>query len=252
VNEEVTNNIGYTGGRQESWAEAELTAARLDPDVDFIVVVMHQCAFSSSTKHGADAGVQRAWFDMFRRHSVDLVLQGHDHTYERTNLMDRDRVVADGDVVRTDAGTVYIVCGNGGAVQEPFQPIQPAWSAFRQALKVGTLKVEVEPDAPGGMARMTLGEYWAIDGSPIEHGIVLERPRRRIAATGLPASELGADGAPSATPATQSPRPAVDVILPATGGPAGIAVVGVAAAASGLALRRVLAEERREELAELQ
>src|SRR5262249_53707014 len=54
VNTEIQGNIGYTGGRQKAWVDQTLAAARNDPAVDFIVVGMHQCAFSSSSKHGSD------------------------------------------------------------------------------------------------------------------------------------------------------------------------------------------------------
>jgi hypothetical protein len=183
VNEEVTNNIGYTTDRQKAWVEAELAAARLDPDVDFIVVGMHQCAFSSSTKHGSDPGVQRTWFELFHKHSVDLVLQGHDHTYERSHAMVAEQVADQGPVYRSDAGTVYVVCGNGGAVQEPFHPVQPGWSAFRQALKVGTLKIEVDPGAPGGMKRMVHRPVSA--WSSASTGRWTARPSRRASSSSV-------------------------------------------------------------------
>lgn len=238
VNTEITENIGYTNGRQVHFVEAELTAARLDPSVDFIVIGMHQCAFSSSSKHGSDPGVQATWFDLFRRYSVDLVLQGHDHTYERSHAMAGDEVVSEGPIYSTDAGTVYVVCGNGGAVQEPFNPVQPAWSAFRQAIKVGTLKIDVLPPAPNGTRRMVLSEHWSLDGSVIEDGIVLER------------SAAAAEPAASTAPARQAAPSAPIETLAATGGPAGTALVGVAAAATGLALRTLTREERRQELAD--
>jgi hypothetical protein len=249
VNDEIAPNIGYTGGRQQQFVEAELAAARNDPDVDFIVVSMHQCAFSSSTKHGSDDGVRRAWFELFHRHSVDLVLQGHDHTYERTHAVVGDTVVSagEGGTYRSDVGTVYVVCGNGGAVQEPFQPVQPAWSAFRQALKIGTLRVEVEPEAGNGLARMVLTEYWAFDGSVIDGGIVLERPSRQAVMAATATSEAPAPERPAAAPPTVAVTPTET--LPVTGGPAGVALVGVAAAAGGLVLRSVSREERVEEAA---
>lgn len=255
VNDEITQNVGYTSGRQQRFVEAELAAARNDPDVDFIVVSMHQCAFSSSTKHGSDEGVRKAWFDLFHRHSVDLVLQGHDHTYERTHAMVGDRVASEGSVHRSDVGTVYVVCGNGGAVQEPFQPVQPAWSAFRQALKIGTLKIDVEPVASNGMARMILTEYWALDGSVIDGGIVLERPARTIAAASASGSgSTETSPAPTATwqdaVVASASLTAPAETLPVTGGPAGVALVGVAAAAGGLVLRTLTREERVEELQE--
>ena len=183
VNDEVTNNIGYTGGQQRAWVEKELAAARSDPDIDFIVVLMHQCAFSSSSKHGSDPGVFKTWSRLFEKYSVDIVFQGHDHVYERTHGMRRGDVAVQEAPYRTDVGTVYVTCGNGGAVQEPFMPLRPAWSAFRQDFKIGTVKIDVDPFGPNGTKRLTLGEYWALDGSPIEEGIVLERrgPRRQVA-----------------------------------------------------------------------
>jgi hypothetical protein len=250
VNAEIKNNIGYTGGRQQQFVERELTAARADPDVDFIVVSMHQCAFSSSTKHGSDEGVRRAWFELFHRYSVDLVLQGHDHTYERTHAMVGDQVVSAGPTYRSDIGTLYVVCGNGGAVQEPFKPEQPAWSAFRQALKVGTLKIEVEPSAANGMRRLTLSEHWALDGSVIEGGIVLERPSADVRVLDATAT-APAVGDPARTPAVApASHAAPSETLAVTGGPAGVAALGVATAVGGLALRTITREERRDELAD--
>ena len=244
VNEEITANIGYTKGRQRKFVEAELAAARDDPAVDFIVVGMHQCAFSSSTKHGSDPGVQKAWFELFRKYSVDLVLQGHDHTYERTHAMVSDEVVSEGPVYNSDVGTVYIVCGNGGAVQEPLMPAQPAWSAFRQDFKVGTLKIDVQPQAANGKTRMVLSEHWALDGSAIEEGIVLERS----AAASPPTAAAAGSGEEERARGDKALAPTGT--LPATGGPAGTALVGVAALAGGLALRTLSREERRQELAD--
>ena len=214
VNTEVTANIGYSDGRQERFVERVLSNAADDPDIDFTVVLMHQCAFSSSTKHGSDGGVRKAWLDMFARTGVDLVLQGHDHTYERTHLMDRTKVLLSEAPYVSKVGTLYVVAGNGGAVQEPFSPVQPKWSAFRQALKVGTLKIEVTPDTGKGTKRLTLSEHWAFDGSPIESDIVLERPLQRRSADS------------SGTAAGDS------VALPAAFGPAGTALIGATAAQS--------------------
>ena len=101
----VTYNHGYTGdlkivasdnsavpdrshGRpnlQTLWLERTLAAARHDPDVDMIVVFMHQCALSTSQPgNGSDLGIRRAWLPLFDTYNVDLVLMGHDHDYERS------------------------------------------------------------------------------------------------------------------------------------------------------------------------
>ncbi len=233
VTSEIPINIGYTGGRQEDYVSAALAAAAADPAVDFIVVLMHQAAFSSSSKHGSDLGVQTTWFDVFNKHSVDLVLQGHDHTYERTYGMRGTTVVDREAPYQTDTGTVYCVVGNGGEVQEPFKPVVPEWSAFRQAGVIGTLRVDVDPFATSTTSRLTLGQYAASDGRAIEQGIVLERPHRhpRGASVAPPAQPAP----PATVPAQGAPRPAVES-LPSTGGLPGVAVMGAAVAAGAAAL----------------
>ncbi len=181
VNTEVTANIGYSEGRQERWVRRVLRRAAADPTVDFIIVLMHQAAFSSGL-HGSDPGVREAWFQMFSEHGVDLVIQGHDHHYERTHLMDHDRVVETGrdGVYTSDVGTMYLVTGNGGGVQRG-EGLGGGgdFTAAIQAQEVGTVRIDVVPDTGRGTKRLVLGEYSATrGGAPIEEGIVIERSLR--------------------------------------------------------------------------
>jgi hypothetical protein len=75
---------GFEPNRQTLWLEETLAAARAGGSVDWIVVQMHQSALSSSTDNGCDAGIRRAWVPLFDRYQVDLVVNGHDHDYERS------------------------------------------------------------------------------------------------------------------------------------------------------------------------
>jgi hypothetical protein len=63
------------------------------------VVVFHQPAFSCGP-HGSTAGVDVLWVPLFERYGVDLVLNGHDHDYQRFAPID---------------GVTYIVSGGGGS-----------------------------------------------------------------------------------------------------------------------------------------
>lgn len=115
---------GYSDGAQRAWVERTLHTAAADPDVDWIVVSMHQLALSAALANGSDLGVREAWLDLFDRYDVDLVLAGHDHAYERSHLVrgfeadspTRRPAVASTDSTELDAtkGTVHIV-GTGGA-----------------------------------------------------------------------------------------------------------------------------------------
>jgi Purple acid Phosphatase, N-terminal domain/Calcineurin-like phosphoesterase len=75
---------GTTPNVQTQWLESTLAAARASTSVDWIVVQMHQSALSSSTDNGCDAGIRQAWVPLFDQYQVDLVLNGHDHDYERS------------------------------------------------------------------------------------------------------------------------------------------------------------------------
>jgi hypothetical protein len=79
---------------QAAWLDERLRA----PGPRFRVVVFHQPAFSCGP-HGPTAGVVREWVPVLEAHRVALVLQGHDHLYER--------FVSDG-------GVTYVVTGGGG------------------------------------------------------------------------------------------------------------------------------------------
>ena len=113
-----------------------LAAARRDEAVDWIVVQMHQGAASSSaTGNGSDLGIRREWLPLFDRYEVDLVLNGHDHDYERSfpvrgadvnvgrevgtgavvnTLRPHPVTTTDSGVLDTSQGTVHLILGCGG------------------------------------------------------------------------------------------------------------------------------------------
>ncbi|MGH3524954.1 MAG: fibronectin type III domain-containing protein, partial [Mycobacterium sp.] len=77
---------GYSGGAQKRWLETELADARADPEVDWVVVCMHQTAISTCDRtNGADLGIRQEWLPLFDRYTVDLVVCGHEHHYERSH-----------------------------------------------------------------------------------------------------------------------------------------------------------------------
>lgn len=232
VNAEVVANVGYSQDRQAAWVERTLQAAHDDDACDFIVVIMHQAAFSTGL-HGSDQGVRDAWFAMFSRFGVDLVLQGHDHQYERTHLVRTpdpetvETILPTDGTYASDVGTMYVVCGNGGGVQRPQNPFanEFEWQATKSVFTVGTVKVDVQFDEAAGVKRLVLGEYSVTTGGPIEEGIVIERS---LAMAGTVDDDAD-DGLPAPVEAQPAPEPAPQPVLPATGGPAGISAVGVAA-----------------------
>jgi Purple acid Phosphatase, N-terminal domain/Calcineurin-like phosphoesterase len=118
VSYELPANFGYSGGAQVSWLNSTLAGFRADPEIDFIVVYFHHCAYCTCTTHGCDGGVEKYFVPAFDTYSVDLVINGHNHIYERTYP------VKGGSTVTTNVpvgatwpsanGTTYITAGGAG------------------------------------------------------------------------------------------------------------------------------------------
>ncbi len=129
VSYEIGANTGYSRGAQNAWVERTLAAYRANPDIDFIVCFFHHCAYSTTATHASDGGVRAAWSDLFDRHQVDLVLQGHNHVFERTDPIRASaptRVAGDNAIVYPETdGTVYYTVGCGGRPRYDFQPGEP-------------------------------------------------------------------------------------------------------------------------------
>jgi 3',5'-cyclic AMP phosphodiesterase CpdA len=115
---------GYSGGRQRTWLERQLRAARADRDIDWIVVCMHHVAISSADFNGPDLGIRQEWLPLFDTYEVDLVVCGHEHDYERSlplrgvvsgsETLTPKPVSDDISVIDTSTGTVHMVLGGGG------------------------------------------------------------------------------------------------------------------------------------------
>jgi len=126
VSYEIKANTGYSGGTQNSWVQRTLAAHRENPNIDFIVCFFHHCTYSTIDAHASDGGVRDAWGDLFDRYQVDLVLQGHNHSFERTDpIRDGKPTTAapDNAVVYPETdGTVYYTVGSAGRPRYNFQP----------------------------------------------------------------------------------------------------------------------------------
>jgi len=105
-----TNEDFVTGSEQYDWLEGELASASSDAAIQHIVVSFHDPPYTSGA-HGVfdpdDWEPPRTYLvPLFTSYGVDVVFNGHDHHYERS------------DVSQTD-GVLYIVAGGGGAPGAP-------------------------------------------------------------------------------------------------------------------------------------
>jgi acid phosphatase type 7 len=102
------------GSAQEQWLRADLAA---HPAL-CTVALYHHPRFSSGSSHGNSTTLVPIWNALYDG-NVDLVLNGHDHDYERFARQDRSGVA---DPVR---GIQEIVVGTGGVGANGFGTVQP-------------------------------------------------------------------------------------------------------------------------------
>ena len=118
VSYEIPANLGYSGGAQTTWLGQTLQGFRDNPQIDFIVVFFHHCAYCTCSTHGSEGGVRQFWTPLFDQFSVDLVINGHNHIYERTDPLIAGAVTTAAPIGSTiepaTQGTTYVTCGSAG------------------------------------------------------------------------------------------------------------------------------------------
>ncbi|MFJ4669063.1 purple acid phosphatase family protein [Kitasatospora purpeofusca] len=204
ISYEIPANLGVSAGKQTRWLERTLKDLRNDETVDFVVVFFHHCAFSTTHQHASEGGVREAWVPLFEKYRVDLVINGHNHVYERTDAILGNKVakaVPSGATVEpaTD-GVVYVTAGaagrslyrfdapdsyeghekrvdsvdtyyfakGGGKVTETVE-----WSRVRYT-GYSFIKVDVKPAHLGQKSEMTVTAL-AEDGTRVDHYTILRK-----------------------------------------------------------------------------
>ncbi len=136
--EETSYVIDYQGARfvminsntrleeQAQWMDSVLTHHR----GMWTIVAFHHPAYSSGG--GRDNRKSREAFrPVFDKHHVDLVLQGHDHTYSRSKKLVNDAVVSS-----SEPGTVYVVSSSGPKMYPLNRQYAPIMATMSEGLQL--------------------------------------------------------------------------------------------------------------------
>jgi hypothetical protein len=124
----------HAGSPEEKWLRADL-AAHPTPCT---LAYWHKPLFSSGGAHGNDPEIRPLWQDLYEA-NADVVVNGHDHDYERFAPQTPDGTA---DSAR---GIREFVVGTGGKSHRPFGTIKPN-SEVRDATAYGVLKLTLKPN----------------------------------------------------------------------------------------------------------
>jgi hypothetical protein len=89
----------YPVPEQIKWAETELK----NSNSDWKIAVFHHPLYSSGERHGSDLRLREVLEPLFVQYNVSVVLNGHDHFYER---------------IKPQKGIQYFVVGSGGELRK--------------------------------------------------------------------------------------------------------------------------------------
>lgn len=89
---------------ESKWLDEVLTKEK--SKYSFIVVCMHKSLYGAKEQDSGVSKIGQKFIPVFDKHSVDLVISGHDHEYSRTYSLKND--------VINKTGTVYLDLGNSG------------------------------------------------------------------------------------------------------------------------------------------
>ncbi len=101
-------------GTQLIWLEDDLLSANAKPEIDWIFVYFQKPPYSKGA-WGSDTVIRNAWCNLFETYNVDMVFSGHNHFYQRTNIIN---------------DVIYIVTGGGGAPL--YDPDTASWIAYSE------------------------------------------------------------------------------------------------------------------------
>ncbi|GMF56117.1 unnamed protein product [Phytophthora fragariaefolia] len=157
-----TNRIYGNFGDQLAWLEADLKAADANREnVPWLIVGMHRpmytirsCDADGVPNNDYEArNVQEAFEELFIKYKVDLVLQGHVHTYERlyptaNSSAIMDGVSLDNRTYKNPHAPVYVITGTAGGPEGLFQytdPPSPEWLVLMDNKHFGITRLSVTP-----------------------------------------------------------------------------------------------------------
>ncbi|MEL7331359.1 MAG: metallophosphoesterase [Cyanobacteria bacterium J06560_2] len=125
TNQKYHQGIRFTESdwtRQLRWLRTELSQS----SAQWKVVFAHHPIYSSGS-HGSDESLARALTPLFADYGVQIYINGHDHNYERTKLIN---------------GTTYITTGNGAKLRS----VEPSRYTAHATSQLGFTAFDVYPD----------------------------------------------------------------------------------------------------------
>jgi predicted MPP superfamily phosphohydrolase len=120
----IDSMLPYTiNSPQYSFVKRDLISTSQNPNIRWIIVYFHHPMYTSPTKHPSDILLRDTYHPLFDQYGVDLVLQGHNHNYQRSypitynnkgNSPNPTITSANTNTYNNPRGEIYVIAGTAG------------------------------------------------------------------------------------------------------------------------------------------
>jgi 3',5'-cyclic AMP phosphodiesterase CpdA len=146
----ISLNSNERQQEQVAWLEKVLA----ENDRPWTIITFHHPMYSSAA--GRDnKELREMWMPVFDKYKVDIVLQGHDHTYARSRLLTVENVDTGVTAQSPESGTMYVVSVSGPKMyklgRRPFMRRAAQDTQLYQILHVSPNRLEYEARTATGM-----------------------------------------------------------------------------------------------------
>ncbi len=160
---------------QYEFVKNDLSKAVSNPNIKWIVVYFHKQMYASPSNHDDYPGLRSTYHPLFYKYGVDLVLQAHNHNYERSypikfNSNSPSNPIAtttNTDTYTDPDGQIFATIGTGGASLYAFT--DKADHFVKQYGDFGILNIDItnEPQSSS-----LTGKFYANNGKIIDRFII--------------------------------------------------------------------------------
>ncbi len=168
------------GSAQYKFVKQELEKASQDKNCNWIIVTSYGPFYTSPTTHKAEKSLRDLYHPLFEKYGVDLVLQAHNHNYQRTYPITYNPDESSKPIIASDlttgynnqkGGTIFAIVGTGG---ESFYALdgQDPSMAKQFGGKFGFLNIDISNGNPH--TKLT-GTFYDNKGGDVKDHFTIEK-----------------------------------------------------------------------------
>jgi hypothetical protein len=159
-----------SGSDQYNFVNNDLSRAAGDPKIDWIVVFSHKPMYKSPNFVSSQIVFRDTYHPLFDKYGVDVVLQAHDHNYQRTYPLKYNPTNSSNPIITSAemrnynmktavGGQIYAIVGTGGVNLHGNIYQQENFIAVQQGVAYGILNFDLINNG-----RTLVGTFYANDG----------------------------------------------------------------------------------------